>query len=76
MVIAVAHLRFPSSGPLDPRGRKRGMHQALPLVPWKHAWAPFLSNVVLVGAYWWSFFTSIWFLTVRWLRAWPKACAI
>ena len=26
------------------------------LVPWKHVWASVLSNVVLVGAYWWSFF--------------------
>ena len=31
--------------------------KSLPLVPWKHDWAVFLSNVVSIGAYWWSFFT-------------------
>jgi hypothetical protein len=56
MVIAVAHLRFPSVRSIR-EGEKGVSNQALPLVPYKHAWAPFLSNVVLVGAYWWSFFT-------------------
>ena len=31
-------------------------NQALALVPWKHDWALFLSNVIIVGAFWWSFF--------------------
>jgi hypothetical protein len=58
VVIAVAHLRFPSSvRSIREGGKGEVCHQALPLVPWKHTWAPILSNVVLVGAYWWSFFT-------------------
>jgi hypothetical protein len=57
VVIAVVHLCSPSSGRLIQEGGKGVCHQALPLVPWKHEWAPFLSHVVLVGAFWWSFFT-------------------
>jgi hypothetical protein len=55
MMFALAYLGFPSARSIR-EGGKGVCSQVLPLVPWKHAWAPFLSNVVLVGAYWWSFF--------------------
>jgi hypothetical protein len=52
-------------------GGKGVCSQALPLVPWKHAWAPFLSNVVLVGAYWWSFFIFNMVPVCPVVTAWP-----
>jgi hypothetical protein len=54
--MVMANLRF-----LPVRSFREGERvgsQALPLVPWKHAWAGFMSNVIVVGAYWWCFFIT------------------